>query len=100
MESTDVAAIRRSVRTYLIVFVSLMGLTILTVSVSTLHLNVGIAIAVALLIAVIKASLVASYFMHLISERKLIYSTLILTGIFFVALMFLPLSHYLDRLTH
>jgi cytochrome c oxidase subunit IV len=92
--------VKKHVRVYVTVFVALMFLTLVTVTVSYLHLAVGVAIAVALVIATVKASLVASYFMHLISERKLIYATLILTALFFVALMFLPVSHYLDPITN
>ena len=44
----------------------------------------------------IKASLVAGYFMHLISERKLIYCILAFTAFFFVGLMFLTLVAYHD----
>jgi len=99
MESTNVEAIKKSVRTYILVFVTLMALTVVTVAVSSLHLSVGAAIAVALVIATFKATLVAGYFMHLISERKLIYSTLALTAIFFLALMLLPISHMLDGLS-
>ena len=36
-----------------------------------------------------KASLVAGYFMHLISERKMIYGLLVFTAFFFLGLMFL-----------
>jgi cytochrome c oxidase subunit 4 len=98
MEAISAEHVKKSVRVYITVFVALMGLTVITVAVSTLHLTVGMAVGVALFIACIKASLVAGYFMHLISEKKVIYSTLILTAIFFIALMFLPVSHYLDRL--
>lgn len=89
--------IKKHVRTYVIVFVSLMALTLVTVAVSYLHLSIGPAITVALVIATIKGSLVASYFMHLISERKLIYFVLILTVIFFIGLMVLPIGHMGDR---
>jgi cytochrome c oxidase subunit 4 len=94
--------VKKHVRVYITVFVALMFLTLVTVTVSYLHLSVAVAITVALIIATVKASLVASYFMHLISEKKLIYATLILTAVFFVALMFLPISHYLDpiKLSH
>ena len=98
MEATSIEAVKKSVRTYILVFVALMVLTVVTVAVSSLHLSVGAAITVALIIATFKATLVAGYFMHLLSERKLIYSTLILTGIFFLVLMFLPVSHMLDGL--
>jgi cytochrome c oxidase subunit IV len=39
----------------------------------------------------VKGSLVACYFMHLISEKKLIYAVLVLTVAFFIALLFLPI---------
>ena len=89
--TTDHAAdIDRHVRVYITVFVALMVLTIVTVWVSRYHLPVPVAVSVALLVATIKGSLVACYFMHLISEKKLIYAVLLLTAIFFVALLALP----------
>lgn len=91
-------AVRKQVRGYIVVFVALMALTIITVGISYLHLSVGPAVALALFVASIKASLVASYFMHLISERKIIYGTLILTGLFLLLLLFLPVSHFFDHL--
>jgi len=91
MEQATTDAIKKHVRTYIIVFVSLMALTIVTVAISYLHLNVASAVIVAMFIATVKGSLVASYFMHLISEKKLIYFTLLLTLVFFIALMTLPL---------
>lgn len=82
--------IDRHVRVYITVFVALMVLTIVTVAIARLHLPVPIAIGVALLVATIKGSLVACYFMHLISEKKLIYAVLVLTAVFFAALLALP----------
>ena len=67
-----------------------MVLTVITVAVSRVHLPVPIAVTVALLVATIKGTLVACYFMHLISEKKLIYAVLLLTAVFFVALLALP----------
>ena len=67
------ADIDRHVKVYITVFVALMVLTIITVAISRFHLPVPIAVTVALLVATIKGSLVACYFMHLISEKKLIY---------------------------
>jgi cytochrome c oxidase subunit 4 len=96
MDATNVEAVKKQVKGYIAVFVALMALTVITVAVSYLHLSVGAAVTVALIIASIKASLVAAYFMHLISEKKVIYATLILTAVFFIALMFLPVSHYLN----
>jgi len=96
MDLTHADNVKKSVKAYIRVFVALMALTIITVAISYLHLSVLAAIVVALFIATIKAGLVASYFMHLISERKLIYAALALTAIFFLVLMVLPVSHYLE----
>ena len=85
------AEIDRHVRVYITVFVALMVLTIVTVAISRFHLPVPIAVTVALLVAIVKGSLVACYFMHLVSEKKLIYAVLLLTVAFFIALMALPI---------
>ena len=95
---TDHADIDKHVRTYILVFVTLLALTVVTVAVSYLHLPVGQAIAVALLIASVKGALVAAFFMHLISERKLVYGALVLTLIFFLAIMCLPVAQWLDHI--
>ena len=89
--TTDHAAdIDKHVRIYITVFVALMALTIITVAISRFHLREPIAVSVALLVATIKGSLVACYFMHLISEKKLIYAVLVVTALFFIALLALP----------
>jgi len=91
--TTDHAAdIDRHVRIYITVFVALMVLTIVTVAIARLHLPVPVAVTVALLVATVKGSLVACYFMHLISEKKLIYAVLLLTAVFFIALLALPVA--------
>jgi cytochrome c oxidase subunit IV len=70
--SDHAADIDKHVRVYITVFVALMVLTIVTVAIARLHLPVPVAVSVALLVATIKGSLVACYFMHLISEKKLL----------------------------
>ena len=50
-----------------------------------------VAITVALIIATMKGSMVASVFMHLSHEKKWIYGSLLLTVVFFIVLLFLPL---------
>ena len=91
MTSEHAAAdIDKHVKVYITVFVTLMALTLITVAVSYLHLPLPLAVTVALLVATVKGSLVACYFMHLISEKKLIYAVLALTAVFFVALLALP----------
>jgi cytochrome c oxidase subunit 4 len=90
----DPAEIDKHVRVYITVFVALMALTLITVAVSYLDLSTPMAIALALFIAIIKGTLVACYFMHLISEKKLIYAVLVITVVKFIALLFLPvLTH-------
>jgi cytochrome c oxidase subunit IV len=84
------ADIDRHVKIYITVFVALMALTLITVAVSYLDLPPRTAIALALFVATIKGSLVACYFMHLISERKLIYVVLAITVFKFIALLALP----------
>ena len=84
------ADIDKHVRVYITVFVALMVLTVVTVAVSYLDLATPMAVSVALFIAIVKGSLVAGYFMHLISEKKLIYAVLLLTAAFFAALLALP----------
>ena len=90
MADSHAQDIDKHVRTYIIVFVSLMALTLVTVAVAFIEMPVWMAIAVALFIASVKGSLVACYFMHLISEKKLILLVLVITVIFFIALLLLP----------
>ncbi|HEY4643465.1 MAG TPA: cytochrome C oxidase subunit IV family protein [Bacteroidota bacterium] len=89
---TSVAEVKKHVRVYVVVFVALAALTLITVSASTFEVSTTAHIAIALFIAVVKGSLVASYFMHLISERKVIFGVLIITVIFFAGLLLLPVS--------
>ena len=97
MTSDHTAAdIDRHVRVYITVFVALMALTLITVAISSPHLPLPMAVTVALLVATVKGSLVACYFMHLISEKKLIYAVLGLTAVFFVALLALPVATVRD----
>ena len=74
---------KHHIRVYFVIFGSLAVLTALTVLVSYMHVATRLAVIVALTIATIKASLVAGYFMHLIDEKKIIYSILALTILFF-----------------
>ena len=96
MTSDHAVDIDKHVKVYITVFVALMVLTIVTVAISRLHLSVPIAVTVALLVAIIKGSLVACYFMHLISEKKLIYAVLALTVAFFAVLLVLPVLTFFD----
>ena len=88
--------ISKHVRGYLIIGATLIIGTILTVLASYVDLGHHWNIVLALVIATIKASLVALFFMHLISERQMIYLVLAFTTFFFIGLMFLTISAYHD----
>jgi len=89
------------VRRYLYVFYALIFGTLLTVGASYIPFgDRAINITVALIIACSKAFLVAGFFMHLISERKMIYGILAFTAFFFAGLMFLILLAYADFPLH
>ena len=86
-------AVRKEIRKYLIVFGALAALTVVTVAISYLELATWAAVTLALVVASVKGTLVAAFFMHLISERKLIYAVLALTVFFFAVLMWGPWHH-------
>ncbi len=88
-------AVKHHVKIYVRVFVALAILTILTVSVSYLKLPLHWAILIALAIALFKSSLVAGFFMHLVSEKKIIFWLLILAIPLFIILLLTPsISHF------
>src|SRR4029079_4498018 len=90
MEHSDPAAIKKSVRTYMMVGALLYVGTVITVAANQVHLAIPLAIPGALIISTIKGSAVAAVFMHLSHEKKWIYGSLILTVAFFVVLMSVP----------
>ena len=97
MTALEQAHFSEHVRRYLYIFYALLFGTLLTVGASYIPFgNHAINIAVALVIACGKAFLVAGFFMHLISERKMIYAVLSFTVFFFSALMYLTLYSMAD----
>lgn len=87
---------KKHVKIYFAVFSALAILTVVTVAAAHIEFAVAIAVSIGLLIAIVKGSLVALFFMHLSNERRLIYSTLILTAVFFFVLILLPLLALMD----
>jgi len=94
---SDPAEVKKSVRSYITVFVMLMVFTVLTVAAASFHFVVPVAITVALVIATLKGSMVAGVFMHLLHEKRAIYGALLLTLVFFIVLLFIPLLTVMDR---
>lgn len=72
---------------YFAVFGALLVLTVITVGVSLLGLPPTESFIVAMLVAIVKASVVALWFMHLISEKRF-YSFILLSTVFFMGLFF------------
>jgi caa(3)-type oxidase subunit IV len=89
--------IRKHVRGYLMVGALLLLFTGVTVALSYVHFGTQKAnIAVAMLVATLKAGLVAAIFMHLAAEKRLIYRVLIFTGFFVLGLFWLTLFAWYD----
>ena len=92
--------VSKHVKKYLMVGGLLLFFTIVTVALS--YIDFGshkLNIAVGMLVATVKATLVAMIFMHLSSERQLIYRVLIFTGFFALALFFLTYLHWYDPIS-
>ena len=90
MDKSHSHDISKHIKVYVGVFVALLAGTILTVGMYSIHFDkMAVTIAIALFIATIKASLVAGFFMHLISEKKAIYAILLATVFFFAGMMYL-----------
>ena len=86
-----------TLRTYYFVFGALLALTLLTTGMAFVDLGAHWNIFVALAIAIVKASLVAAYFMHLRHTSKL---TLLVAGaglIWLVHMLVFTFSDYLTR---
>jgi cytochrome c oxidase subunit IV len=98
MQHEDPEAMKKSIRTYLMVGAALYVFTVITVAVNQVELAVPAAITVALIVASMKGSMVAYIFMHLNHEKKWIYGSLILTVAFFTVLMMVPILTVSDSI--
>jgi cytochrome c oxidase subunit 4 len=88
------------IKTYLLVFVALMALMILTAFLSTVAMGRELNTIVALVIAAIKATLVLLFFMHLKYESYVLSSVVFVAGLFWLVIFFgLTLVDYLSRTT-
>ncbi len=96
-ENMTVEDIRKHVRVYVMVFAALAVLTVVTVLVSWLDMTIVPALVVALVIALVKGSLVAAYFMHLVSEKQVIMWVLLVTAAFLVCMFILFVAALADQ---
>jgi cytochrome c oxidase subunit 4 len=89
--------ISKHVKTYIGVFLALLVGTVVTVGLYYVHFeSVAVTVTIAMIIASIKAFLVAAFFMHLISEKTTVYAMLATTVFFFAGLMALTLWSMAD----
>ena len=92
--------VAKHVRKYLLVGLTLVAFTGITVWLS--YVDFGsrkMNITVAMLVATFKAGLVATIFMHLSNEKRLIYRILVFTAFFVLGLFFLTYLAWYDPVT-
>ncbi len=92
--------VHQHVKRYIMVGATLLLFTLVTVALSyvdfgTPKVNIG----VAMLVATIKAGLVALIFMHLAAEKRLIYRVLVFTGFFVLGLFWLTFLAWYDPIS-
>jgi caa(3)-type oxidase subunit IV len=92
--------VSKHIRGYLMVGATLLTFTAITVFLSYVNFGTQKAnIAVAMLVATFKAGLVAAIFMHLSSEKRMIYRILIFTFFFVFGLFWLTYLAWYDPIT-
>jgi cytochrome c oxidase subunit 4 len=80
---------------------ALMGLTVLTVSVTSFDLGSEGNLVVAMVIATIKAALVVTFFMHLLWDKKfhlILFLTAVLFVVLFLSMSITDRSEYQDKI--
>ena len=93
--------VQKHVKGYLVVGAMLLAFTAITVALSYVDFGTRKAnIAVAMLVALIKAGLVAAIFMHLAAEKRLIYRVLVFTAFFVLGLFWLTFLAWYDPIVH
>lgn len=93
--------VSKHIRLYLLIGLTLVVFTGITVALSYVNFGTQKAnVAVALLVATFKAGLVAAIFMHLNSEKRMIYRILIFTFFFVFGLFWLTYLAWYDPITH
>jgi cytochrome c oxidase subunit IV len=92
--------VSKHIRAYLMVGGTLLLFTAITVALSYVNFGTQKAnVAVAMVVASFKAGLVAAIFMHLSSEKRMIYRILIFTVFFVLGLFFLTYLAWYDPIT-
>jgi len=81
--------VKKHLQQHVIIAVGIALGSILTIWTSQTDFHQGFALNVGLTLAIagIQAFLVAAYFMHLLSEKKVIYCFLVFTAVFFIVMI-------------
>lgn len=87
---------RKEMKNYWIVFLGLIFLTLASLGIYSLHLNIVLTVILILSVAVIEALLSLNYIMHLASERKSISIILVLSFFFFLLMMVILCAAYFN----
>lgn len=91
MATDSVESIKKEIRGYVVIFIGIVSLSLTAVLLYYLNLPLMAAVLLTLLIVGVQVFLAAGYFMHLITEKKLVlYIVLALTAIFVLAVLVLP----------
>ena len=92
--------VSKHIRLYLLIGGTLLFFTGVTVGLSYVNFGTQKAnVAVAMVVATVKAGLVAAIFMHLNSEKRMIYRILIFTFFFVLGLFWLTYLAWYDPIT-
>lgn len=85
----DTEDVKRHVRQHILIAVALALGTITTIWTSQTHFlnSFALNVSLTLLIAAIQGFMVAGFYMHLLSEKKMIYCFLVFTAVFFVVMI-------------
>ena len=90
-DSEHPVSLKSYIRLCSVVFVVVLCTTAAMIATSYAHIGTSndwtLKVALILAIAVVNAFLVAGYLMHLLSEKKLVYTVLIFTVFFFIGLV-------------
>ena len=98
MKELSVQELKQEVKKHLLIYGLLLFLTAINFTVSKLALLGEQTVFIVLSVAFVQGVLIAGYFMHLISEKKLILFVLAMTLIFFLGLLFLPVMQFWGKL--
>lgn len=91
MSDSSSINMKSTVRLCAVVLLVIVCTTAMMISISFAHLGWPMKVALILGVAVVNAFLVASYLMHLLTEKKMVFTVLFFTVCFFIGLLGLTL---------